>query len=140
MPMQKSGGSWEPGASGWGLIDANNQRPIDPILLVSDERIEMTDWELHDFAVQIVRQDLRQKHELMSWQSNPQVTPTIWFVENGKPAWVLVKAVRYPETEASFPRIGNRSRNHASVPVNTVTSFRWLLPAPQRKSSVEAFL
>jgi hypothetical protein len=28
---------------------------LDPIAHVSDERIEMTDWELQDFAVQVVR-------------------------------------------------------------------------------------
>jgi hypothetical protein len=38
-----------------GLVDAQTGRPINPVALVNDELIEMTDWELQDFAVQIVR-------------------------------------------------------------------------------------
>lgn len=54
---------------------------IDPVTLVTDERIEMTRWELHDLVVQIVRNYLEQKgHRLMSWQGNPDVDPAIWFV------------------------------------------------------------
>jgi hypothetical protein len=56
-------------------------RPVDPRALVTDERIEMTDWELHDMAVQVVREHLQQQgFELMSWQGNPEVDPSIWFI------------------------------------------------------------
>jgi hypothetical protein len=67
---------------GWGLIDAETGRMlIDPISFVSDEKIEMTDWELQDFAVQVVRDDLKTSgRELMSWNGNPEVMPSIWFV------------------------------------------------------------
>jgi hypothetical protein len=55
-----------------GLLDARTGKPIDPIALVSDERIEMTDWELQDFAVQIVRDHLdKTGKKQMSWQGNP---------------------------------------------------------------------
>ena len=107
MPMKKSllGSRWSSAVPGWGLIDAQSKAPLNPILLVSDEKIEMTDWELHDFAVQVVRGQLEKEGcELMSWQGNPGVDPAVWFVGKSKrPEWVVVRAVRYPETTAQRP-------------------------------------
>jgi hypothetical protein len=107
MPMKKAffGDDWAPEAPGWGLLDARTGAPVDPIELVTDELIEMTDWELHDFAVQTVREQLvKEGCSLMSWQGNPGVNPSIWFVDESKgPAWVVVRAARYPETEAQKP-------------------------------------
>ena len=93
-----------PITSGWGLIDAHNGKPIDPVALVSDERIEMTDWELQDFAVQIVRDHLEKTgKKLMSWQGNPAVDPSIWFIGTSGPEWIVVRAVRYPLLQADPP-------------------------------------
>jgi len=105
MPMRRTGGEWLPDASGWGLLDAETRRSLDPISLVTDEKIEMSDWELQDFAVQNVRDYITQKlkHELMSAQGNPNVDPSIWFVGDQGPEWVVVRAVRYPEKEAALP-------------------------------------
>ncbi len=105
MPMRRRAGIWTPQAAGWGLVDARTGKPIDPITLVSNERIEMTDWELQDFAVQIVRDHLEKAGwKLMSWQGNPAVDPSIWFVGESGPEWVVVRAVRYPQTAAETPQ------------------------------------
>ncbi len=48
-------GTWHPVDPGWGLRDARSGALLDPAALVSDEPIPMTDWEVHDFAVQVVR-------------------------------------------------------------------------------------
>jgi hypothetical protein len=79
--------------------------PVEPLELVSDEKIEMTDWEVQDMAVQVVRNNLiEQGYQLMSWQSNPDVDPSIWFVGESKaPEWVVVRAVSYPEKQARQP-------------------------------------
>ena len=106
MPMKKKLlGGWTPDAPGWGLTDARSNRPVDPVSLVTDELIEMTDWELQDFGVQVVRGYLEnQGHQLMSWQGNPEVDPSIWFVgESGGPEWVVVRTVRYPDSQATRP-------------------------------------
>ncbi|MEW6669931.1 MAG: hypothetical protein AB1512_32375 [Thermodesulfobacteriota bacterium] len=65
----------------------------------------MTPWELQDMAVQVVRDYLeKQGYQLMSWQGNPDVDPAIWFVGDSKgPEWVVVRATRYPEGQASRP-------------------------------------
>lgn len=104
MPMRQRAESWEPEEPGWGLLDARTGETIDPIVLVSDERIEMTNWELHDFAVQIVRGHLEKTgSKLMSWNTNPEVNPSMWFVGRSGPEWVVVRAVRSPLTQAESP-------------------------------------
>ena len=42
--------------------------------------------------------------QLMSWQSNPDVDPSIWFIGNsGGPEWVVVRADTYPARSAPRP-------------------------------------
>ena len=104
MPMRRQAAKWEPAMPGWGLLDVQTGVPVNPVALVSDERIEMTDWEMQDFAVQIVRDWLsKQGRKLMSWQGNPAVDPSIWFVGDHGPEWVVVRAARYPRKTAEPP-------------------------------------
>ena len=105
MPMRFREGVWVPDAPGWGLLDARTRQPIDPVAFVTGEKIEMTDWELQDFSVQAVCNHIDKKlgYKLMSWQGNPQVNPSIWFVGDHGPVWVVVRGVRYPEKEAVVP-------------------------------------
>ncbi|AGK58678.1 hypothetical protein HYPDE_35033 [Hyphomicrobium denitrificans 1NES1] len=123
MPMRLRAGNWLPEAGGWGLIDAHTGLAIDPVALVSDERIEMTDWEVHDAAVQVVRDDLKSAgKKLMSWTGHPQVDPAIWFVGDSGPEWVVVRAVRYPALEASPPADWQRLAEHCAS-VSTIGHF-----------------
>ena len=107
MPMRKMspGDEWVPVSVGWGLIDAATKNPVDPLSFVTDEKIEMTSWELHDMAVQVVREYIEKKgYQLMSWQGNPEIDPSIWFVGESKgPEYVVVRAARYPEDHAKIP-------------------------------------
>lgn len=107
LPMKKKlfAGTWEAAAPGWGLLDAESGKQIDPVALVTDEKIEMTRWELHDVAVQTVRDYLeRQQFQLMSWQGNSEVDPSIWFVgKTKKPEWVVVRSAKFPANRAERP-------------------------------------
>jgi hypothetical protein len=106
LPMrQHIGGQWVAALPGWGLLDADGQTPIDPVALVTDQNIEMTPWEVQDLAVQVVCGALRRDGlQLMSWQSNPQVDPSIWFIgASGGPEWVVVRTARYPTKTATRP-------------------------------------
>ena len=49
--MREKAGTWSPEVPGWGLLDAHTGRAVDPLTLISDETIEMSDWEVQDFAV-----------------------------------------------------------------------------------------
>ncbi len=72
MPMRRQAGAGSRDSLGWGLLDAETDVPIDPVARISDERIEMTDWELQDFAVQVLRDQLEKTgKKLMSWQGKP---------------------------------------------------------------------
>ncbi len=107
MPMKRKflGGTWVPDIPGWGLLDATTRKPINPIELVSEQEIEMTEWEIHDMAVQVVRDHLAQEgFELMSWQGNPKVDPSIWFIgKTSKPEWVVVRPVVFPANSCERP-------------------------------------
>jgi hypothetical protein len=86
-------------------LNAETKRPIDPASLVTEKNIEMTPWEVHDLAVQVVRDQLENEgFELMSWQGNPKVDPSIWFVgKTKKPEWVVVRSAKFPATGANRP-------------------------------------
>jgi hypothetical protein len=104
MPMRREGTEWIANGQGWGLFDLRTGRDIDPVALITDELIEMSDWELHDFAVQIVKDNLTKNGRTqMSWQGNPSVDPSIWFAGEHGPEWVVVRAARYPETSVEPP-------------------------------------
>jgi hypothetical protein len=104
MPMSKVGSEWKPTEPGWGLLDARTRKPVNPAGLISDVKIVMTEWELQDMAVQVVRDQLvKEGRKLMSWNGDPRVNPSIWFVGDAGPHWVVVRAARYPKAEASPP-------------------------------------
>lgn len=104
MPMKKTPRGWEAASPGWGLIDMATNRPVTPPALITDEKIEMSDWELQDFAVQVVRDQLEKEgRKLMSWQGNPDVDPSLWFVGDRGPEWVVVRTERYPKKDACPP-------------------------------------
>jgi hypothetical protein len=106
LPMKKLfDGTWVADMPGWGLLDAESRRSIDPVALVTELEIEMTPWEVHDMAVQVVRDYLgKQGFELMSWQGNPDVDPSIWFIGKTKqPEWVVVRSAKFPANNAERP-------------------------------------
>lgn len=107
LPMKKNflTGAWVTDMPGWGLLSAETRRPIDPLSLITDQKIETTPWEVHDMAVQVVRSYLeKQGFELMSWQANPEVDPSIWFIGTTKrPEWIVVRSAQFPANSAVRP-------------------------------------
>jgi hypothetical protein len=102
--MRRTSESWAPVEPFWGLMDARTNGRVDPPAVVSAELIEMTDWELQDLAVQVVRRVLSSEgKQILSWQSNPAVDPSIWFVSEHGREWAVVRAMRYPSLDAPRP-------------------------------------
>jgi hypothetical protein len=101
MTMKWEQGRWTPAEPDWGLVDLKSGAPIDPVIHVSDEPVEMTNWELLDFAVQIVCNHITENlgGDIMSSQSNPDVHPSIWFVGDEGPEWVAVQMATYGSSE-----------------------------------------
>lgn len=107
---------WQPVRPGWGLVGLDGEA-VEPPALVTNERIAVTDWELHDFAVQIVRQQLQQEgKQILSWNGDPDVHPSLWFEEGGLRAWVMVQANRFPESLPERPDPELERRIKASIP------------------------
>lgn len=108
LPMRQKlfGGTWVPERSGWGLIDPESKLPIEPRKLVTDEQIEMTDWELQDFAVLTVRKAIEATGcKVLSWHGDPDTAPSLWFEYQGsEPQWVVVMAARHPVKVAERPK------------------------------------
>ena len=97
--MTKRLGVYHPVNSGWGLVHARTKRQIDPIQLVSDELIEISDWELHDFAVNLVRCNLEAEGKFVySMCSDSELHPSLWFVEAERHYWVVAKGRRHPSS------------------------------------------
>lgn len=104
MQMQQRLGGFEPVLEGWGLVHAKTGHGVDPASLVSNELIEMSNWELHDFSVQVVRDQLKKEGKnVFSSQSSLHIDPSIWFEDKGKPFWVIVRSGRYPQQQAPRP-------------------------------------
>ncbi len=104
LPMQKIGAEYKPMLYGWGLVHAKTKEPVNPSELVSEELIEISDWELHDFAIHIVKTHLeRDGKAVFQTQANMEIDPSIWFEENGENYWVVVRGGRHPTRVVEMP-------------------------------------
>ena len=106
LPMRRGlGDIWTSSKPGWGLIRQESGKAINPLDLITDEKIEMSGWEVHDMAVNVVRTYLeKERYKLMSWQGNPDVCSAIWFIDrSGKPEWAVVATTTFPNMSAPRP-------------------------------------
>ncbi|MCK5666443.1 MAG: hypothetical protein KAI17_23290 [Thiotrichaceae bacterium] len=104
LPMTEHLSEFTPDVPGWGLLHAETGKAVNPLELVSDELIEISDWELHDFAIQVVKDSLKKEGKnVFSAQSSLAIDPSIWFEHSGQAYWVVVRATRYPRLETKIP-------------------------------------
>lgn len=83
-----------PAASGWNLTHANSGGPIDPFHFGRDTDTRMSEWELRNFAIGIVRRfGIEQEGLVMdSFCDIPGIDPQIWFHNpEGQRAWAIVR-------------------------------------------------
>jgi len=104
LPMSFQNEQWLPSYGQSGLLDAFTGESLNPFDLASDEKVEMSDWEIHDFAIQIVSNYISENiGEVKNAQSNPEIFPAIWFQSESQTSYVIVSAVRYPVKRALPP-------------------------------------
>lgn len=108
LPMRRSSENhdvWAPALPGWGLRHAVTGALVDPVALITEEAIPMSLYERHDFAIQVVRDYLREQgFEIHSYASHPEVDPAIFFARpGGGLEWVVVRHTTYPQMEAALP-------------------------------------
>lgn len=86
-------GIMQPLTSGWNLFSLKDMAPLRPEeQRDSKEPVPMSAWELNNFRVAHVMQDLEDmKLPLHTYQDIPGIFPNIWFTnEEGKRSWVAV--------------------------------------------------
>lgn len=104
LPMKHNDTEYQPMLKGWGLLDAITRKPLDPTNLVLDELIEMSNWEVHDFAIQVLVNIIQEKGSVItSKQSSLHIDPSIWYRDNNGESYVIVRSGRYPHQEAPRP-------------------------------------
>jgi len=84
----------KPVSEGWNLYHAISNEKVIPEELVSNKKIEMSDWELYDFAIQVIRTYITNNlHcKVLSYQNVPEIDPQIWFEDtNHNECYVVVR-------------------------------------------------
>lgn len=86
----------------WNLYDVEGGELVDPFELATEEPMEMSDWEIRNFSIQVVRNHIEEKgHEVLSFCDLPEVNPQIWFRDlEEKISWVIVQY----STEKEIPK------------------------------------
>jgi hypothetical protein len=104
LPMKKVSNEWQPQGKNWCLVEPITKLSISPEKLVTTEKIEMSDWEVQDLAVTGVKKQLEKDgKKIMSWNSYPDVNPSIWFYDETGIQYVIVCSGRHPQKEVSMP-------------------------------------
>lgn len=85
----------KPFESDWNLFNPISKNRINPLELSSEIPQKMSKWELSNFAIQIVREDIvRQGNEVLSFCDLPEINPQIWFKDDANNInWVIVKHI-----------------------------------------------
>jgi hypothetical protein len=83
-----------PITAGWNLFDAVELTPLDPESFDLSGKMVMSDWELRNFAIQIVRDSIAKEDgsEILSFTDVLGVDPQVWFQDSARNrAWVIVR-------------------------------------------------
>jgi hypothetical protein len=92
-----------PTSEGWNLTHFTTGARIIPDEIANEINIPMSEWELRNFAVQVVRNHIEQerKGNILSFCDVLQIDPQIWFEDiNGNRCWVVVRNLKN-ENDAS---------------------------------------
>ena len=123
-----------PTAAGWNLVHLESRNPISPDEMGSDLQVEMSDWELRNFSIQVVRSHIEdQGGKIDSFCDVLGIDPQIWFVDGkGQRAWAIVR--HYPQItgdeksewtgyERSNPRLSAFDGYHAAISIASNAAF-----------------
>ena len=83
----------QPVTGSWNLFDTLTDKKINPLDLSDDTPVQISDWELLNWAVATVISDLKAKeYKIISFTDTPGKAPNIWFEDKeAKQNWVQVK-------------------------------------------------
>lgn len=105
-PLNPAYNTLKPVNGGWNLYHAATGDLINIEGVVSDLPVVMSEWELHDFAIQIVRDYIVDQlhYPILSYQNIVGIDPQLWFEdENHNKKFVIVRYTKFPENKAQRP-------------------------------------
>ncbi len=123
-------GQLHPMHPAWNLIHAETLEAIDPLELAEEGPVGMSAWELHNFAIQVVRDYLEKEgNEVLSFCDVREVNPQIWFRDaQGKECWLIVEntatnealdAAKWQDFEQSNPQLSGMDGYYAGVRIKS---------------------
>ena len=127
--------SFRPLKDGWNLSNIESGASIMPDDYVNDVKVEMSEWELHNFAIQIVRDDVEKnmKGSILSYCDVIGINPQIWFDDQqGNRCWVIVRnfaridgaeSTKFKGIETSNPQLVPYDGYFAAVSVASSEPF-----------------
>jgi hypothetical protein len=92
-----------PISNGWNLYDPLTNKDIIPEDLGTNLPTRLSEWELMNFSIQIVRDDIKKKGwKIFSFCDLPEINPQIWIEDNyNRRCWVIVRNIK-TEEERNF--------------------------------------
>lgn len=84
--------NWSPIGSGWNLRYTETGKNVDPVELSDDSPRRMSEWELMNWGISLVMDELRKDgKKILSFTDAPGVMPNLWFEDEiGHKNWVQV--------------------------------------------------
>jgi hypothetical protein len=113
--------SFRPLKDGWNLSNIESGDSVVPDDSVDDVKVEMSEWELRNFAIQIVRDDVEKnmKGRILSYCDVIGIDPQIWFDDQrGNRCWVIVRNFARIDGTESTKFKGIETSNPQLVPYN----------------------
>ena len=122
MPMVHNEQGWKPSMEELGLYDINKNCPLELYYYVGGEHIEMSDWEVHDFCIQMACKVLEKSGNVVSEIcSDPNSIPSIWFYNTEDEfCYLIVGSAKYP---ASIAKLHPSTASFVSALKDTGSNF-----------------
>jgi hypothetical protein len=107
-----------PDGQGWNIYDTITSKINDPMILATEKQTKMSKWELSNFAIQIVRNDLEKEgNHVLSFSDLPEINPQIWFKDKqGNKGWIIVKHINNESDLDYHEWVGLEKENPQLIP------------------------
>lgn len=105
-----------PRSVGWNLLHLVDRQPVEPAAWTSETRVEMSEWEIRNFCIQVVRGHIEDKMgaTIQSFCDVIGIDPQIWFEDaSGALNWVIVRhypIIKGDETNEWIPFVQTNPR------------------------------
>ena len=88
--------------NGWNLFNTETDEEIIPEHLATTEKIELSRWEMRNYAITYIRRIFEAQHvKVLSFQDTLEVDPQMWFEDsNGKKCWLIIRCETTPKEKA----------------------------------------